>query len=214
MQYRRAFIILGTAILIALQATRVPAQTTAPAQTTPSAEPAQPVARLQNFGTLVSFLNLASGAVRVVAILKPSDPSSEAMIGALQSILSGNASPRLRAYVVWTRLGPEDTELRAAAACSRVRDRRLVYFWDSEAFVANAFRGAVVSKDTPATGVLLLYDTDARLSIDPPAPTLWMSANPDIPGDALDAKRLGEGVNAMVHRVEEKVSDGAGAGKK
>lgn len=178
---------------------------------TPSAPPVQTapltVAKLQNFGTMVAFLNLASGAVRLVTVLDPTSEGSASALAAIQSALAANPSKRLRAYVVWVATTPEATELRAASRSALVRDRRLVYFFDPEGFVSDAFRSAVSSGGVPATDVVLLYDTDAHLALDPPAPSLWMSANPDIKGQAVDAKLLSTQVSDMVRRIEEKVTD-------
>jgi hypothetical protein len=151
----------------------------------------QSVSRLQNFGTLVAFLNLASGTVRIVAILEPSAASCDPAVAALKSILEANASKRLRAYVVWTHSSELDTELRALSKANELRDRRLVHFWDGNASVSDSFRDVLGSGTSPATGVVLLYD-----------------ANPKLAGAALDASRLGAEANEMVRRVEAKVSDG------
>jgi hypothetical protein len=198
MPYRRALVILVLVLLV------VPFRPLAAAEESP-----QSVARLQNFGTLVSFLNLASGTVRLVVILEPAAEASTTALHALESLLQANASKRLRAYVVWTPVSAADTELRALSASNQLRDRRLVYFWDPQAFTANAFRDVLDAKDAPATGALLLYDTDARLALAPPAPSLWMSVNPQLEGPGLDTARLGSQANAMVRRVEAKVTDGA-----
>jgi hypothetical protein len=175
---------------------------------TPSTVQAQNMARLQNFGTMVAFLNLASGTVRLVVIVDPVSDGSVAALKAVQSVLESNPSKRLRAYVVWSAVTADGTEMRALSR-SDIHDRRLVYFYDPEGFVSNAFRNVVGSGQGPATDVLLLYDTDAHLAPEPPAPSMWMSANKDIKGTALDAPQLGAHANEMVRRVEEKVNDGA-----
>jgi hypothetical protein len=203
MQYRRHVVVL------LLAAMAVCAAAPASAQATDDQGATQHVARLQNFGTLVAFLNLASGTVRLIAIVEPSSPSSDAAVGALKSILDANPSKRLRAYVVWTRLSGEDSEMRALSRANEFRDRRLVHFWDGEAFVAGSFRSVLGAGETPATDVVMLYDTDARLALAPPAPSLWMSANPKLAGSPLDPAQLGAAANAMVRRVEAKVTDGA-----
>ena len=203
MQYRRTVATFLLAVPAFLPAAR-PAIAQTPATRT---EPVQNMARLQNFGTLVAFLNLAAGTVRLVAILEPSSPECDSAIDALQSVLDANSSKRLRAYVVWTRVSAADTEMRALSMANRGRDRRMVHFWDAEAVVADSFRGVLESGESPATGVLLLYDTDARLALAPPAPATWMSVNPTLAGDALDAAQLGAHANAMVRRVEAKASD-------
>ena len=127
---------------------------------------------------------------------------------AVQAVLAANPSKRLRAFVVWSALSADATEMRALTR-STVRDRRLVYFYDPEGFVPNAFRNVVGSGQEPADDVLLLYDTDAHLAPDPPAPSLWMSANKYIKGTALDATQLGTSTNELVRRVEAKVNDAA-----
>jgi len=187
----------------------------ASAQTPSTPAPSAPsgssptVVRLQTFQTIVAFLNLAAGTVRIVTVLDPSAEYCDQTIDAVESILSANPSKRLRAYVVWSALTKEDTEMRALSLSNRVRDHRLVYFWDPGALVAGSFRNVVGSGVLPATGIVLLYDTDAYLALDPPAPSAWMSANSDIKGPALDAKQLAAETNAMVQRVEQKINDGA-----
>lgn len=202
MQYRRHVVLL----LFALIAT-MPGARSSGAQ--PATEPpsTQYVARLQNFGTLVAFLNLASGTVRLVAVVEPSAPSSDAALAALQSIMDKNPSKRLRAYVVWTHMSGDDTEMRALSRANETRDRRLVHFWDGGAVVAGSFRSVLQSGEIPTTGVVLLYDTDARLALTPPAPAMWLSVNPKLAGSAQDAAQLADEANAMVRRVEAKVTD-------
>jgi hypothetical protein len=198
MQYRRALVILLLAVLVPPHA----------ASGTETPSPTQNVARLKNFPMLISFLNLASGTVRLVAILEPSAESSQTVMRAVQTVLDANPSKRLRAYVVWTRAGEADTEMRALSYCSDMHDRRVVYFWDADAAAANSFRDVLGAGESMATGVVLLYDTDARLALTPPAPAMWMSVNPKIEGAVLDPSSLGAQANEMVRRVEAKVTDG------
>lgn len=204
MQYLRALnASLLAATLTASTVSRSVAQ--APAAAT---QQQQQVAKLQNFGTMVAFVNLAAGAVRLVVVVDPTSAGSDAAMSAVKSVLESNPSKRLRAFVVWSAITAEGTELRAVARSNEVHDRRLVYFYDPEGAVAGAFRGVVGSGETPATDVVLLYDTDAHLAMNPPAPAMWMSANRDIKGETLDAKQLSAHANEMVRRVEEKVIDG------
>jgi hypothetical protein len=204
MQYRRTLVIFALGLTLTHAGLAV-AQSAAPA-TAPESTPS--IAKLQNFGTMVAVLNLASGAVRLVVVADPVSEGSTAAMNAVQSILTANPSKRLRAFVVWSKVSADGTEMRALSRSNQVHDHRLVYFYDPQGFVSNAFRNVVGSGQTPATDVLLLYDTDAHLAIDPPAPAMWMSANKNIKGQTLDAKQLGAHVNEMVHRVEEKVTDG------
>ena len=203
MQYRHAIAVAILALLPALPVRDARSQEP-PAATTPIPSPAPgDVARLRNLGTFVSFMNLASGTVRLVVVVTPSSAECQAMIEAVAQVLQANPSKRLRAYVVLTHLGPGDSEIRALDRASAFRDRRLVYLIDANAVVATAFRSVVASGSEPANGVCLLYDTDAHLALEPPAPSLWMSANPQLKGPAFDPKRLGQRANEMVRRVEQ-----------
>jgi hypothetical protein len=202
MQYRRHVVFLLFATLAIMPGVPLSADTAAgPVEST------QYVARLQNFGTLVAFLNLASGTVRLVAVVEPSAPSSDAVISTLQSIMDKNPSKRLRAYIVWTRMSEDDTEMRALSRSNGTRDRRLVHFWDGNALVAGSFRDVLGAGAVPTTGVVLLYDTDAHLALTPPAPTMWLSVNPKLSGNAQDASQLADRANALVRRIEAKVTD-------
>jgi hypothetical protein len=202
MQYVRSLSVF--LVVLGLAGTSI-AQAPAPQQ---QPQQQQQLARLQNFSTMVAFVNLAAGAVRLVVVLDPASEGADAAMSAVKSVLEANASKRLRAFVVWSAVTAEGTEMRALARSNQVHDRRLVYFYDPEAVVSSAFRGVVGSGETPATDVVLLYDTDAHLAMNPPAPAMWMSANRDIKGETLDAKQLGAHANEMVRRVEEKVIDG------
>ena len=202
MQYGRFLSVF--LVVLGLAGTSI-AQAPAPQQ---QPQQQQQLARLQNFSTMVAFVNLAAGAVRLVVVLDPASEGADAAMSAVKSVLEANASKRLRAFVVWSAVTAEGTEMRALARSNQVHDRRLVFFYDPEAVVSNAFRGVVGSGETPATDIVLLYDTDAHLAMNPPAPAMWMSANRDIKGETLDAKQLGAHANEMVRRVEEKVIDG------
>jgi hypothetical protein len=203
MQYHRAFITF-LLLLFAASPRGVVAQTGAPPVHTP-----QQIARLQNFGMLCAFLNLASGTVRLVVLMNPASPSCEVSLDAVQSVLNTSSSNRLRAYIVMSKITEADTEMRVAYLATRIKDRRAVFFSDPGAVAANAFRAVVGSGDIPATGVFLLYDTAARMALEPPLPSIWMSANPQIKGRALDTKLLGDQAIVMVRRLEEKMSDAA-----
>jgi hypothetical protein len=202
MHYLRSLVVFVLALSLAASGR---AQSPAPAQ---ESQQQQQVAKLPGFTTLVALVNLGSGAVRVVVVLDPVSDGSAAALKAVQYVLDSNSSKRLRVYVVWSAQTAQATQLRAAARSNEVRDHRVAYFYDAEGSVADAFRGVAGSGATPATDILLLYDTDARLALDPPAPAMWMSANPKIKGAALDEKQLSAHANQMVRRVEAKVSDG------
>jgi hypothetical protein len=83
----------------------------------------------------------------------------------------------------------------------------LVHFWDGDALVAGSFRDVLGAGTVPTTGVVLLYDTDAHLALTPPAPSMWLSVNPKLAGNAQDASQLADRANALVRRIEAKVTD-------
>lgn len=203
MQYRLAIAVaalIGSATLVAGDA---PAQAPPPATGPASPENFNDVARVQSLGTFVSFMNLAAGTVRLVAVVSPSASTCPVLISSIASVLRANPSKRLRAYVVLSHVSPDDSDARSITAARSFRDRRLVYLIDPNAVVATAFKTVCESDPGPATSVCFLYDTDARLALEPPAPSLWMSANPKIKGLKLDAAVLGQRANDMVRRVEQ-----------
>src|SRR5512144_737289 len=99
MQYLRSL-----AVVVLILALAAPALAQAPA---PVADTQQNVVKLQNLGTMVAFLNLASGAVRLVVILDPVSDGSEEALKAVQAVLAANPSKRLRAFVVWSALSAD-----------------------------------------------------------------------------------------------------------
>jgi hypothetical protein len=206
MQYRRWSVFFAIACALC---GGVPARGQAPpaAGAPPKNLPPVNVAEMKNYGLLASFLNLASGTVRIVAIVSPSAPETPAVMETVLATLAANPSRRLRAYVVLGHMGPADTEARALNVAALYREQRLTCIWDPGAIAAGMFREAIGSGTEPASGVCMLYDTDARFAPAPPAPDLWMSDNPRIEGAALDGKALGKRAGEMVTRVEARARE-------
>jgi hypothetical protein len=207
MQYRREIAVACCALLPVLSVADGWAQEAPPVP--PPVAPPTNFVRIENFGSLVSFFNLASGTVRIVAVVYPSSVACDSILQAVATALRTHPSKRLRAYVVMTPEGSDDSLIRALNRASENRDRRLVYLWDSNTAAASTFRSLVGATTEPATGVCFLYDTNARLALDPPAPTMWMNANPRLRGPAFDAQRLCDRAGELVRLVEAKASDAA-----
>ena len=207
MQHRRVFAVAVLSLAFLTGDARGQGTVAAP----PAGADSRPrsVGRIENFGTLASFVNLASGTVRLIVITSPSSPNCTSILETVAETLRKNGSRRLRAYVVMTRLGDLDTEIWAINQMTTLDDRRVVYLWDPKAVAAGTFRPAVNSTTEPATDVCFLYDTDARLTPVPPRPEVWMSANPRLDGKPFDAKELGARADELVRRVEAKASEAA-----
>jgi len=203
MQYRLVNAVAALIVFAALVAGDALAQAPAPATGPASPDNFNDVARVQSLGTFVSFMNLAAGTARLVAVVSPSASTCPVVIASIAAVLRANPSKRLRAYVVLSHLSPDDSDARSITVARSFRDRRLVYLIDPNAVVAAAFAPICKSAPDPATSVCFLYDTGARLALEPPAPSLWMSANPKIKGPRLDAAVLGQRANDMVRRVEQ-----------
>jgi hypothetical protein len=205
MPYLRALTVV--ALSLALPAALARAQSPPPTGSSDPAPPPSSWVRMETFSTLAAFLNLASGTVRLVAILSPSSPASAAIMETIGTTLRSNPSRRLRAYVVFSHLSTADSEMRALNHAAGLRDRRLIYLWDANAVTAGVFRSVPGSTTEPATDLCMIYDTDARVADPPPAPVLWMSGNPRLGGPRLEATRFADQANALVRRVEARAGE-------
>jgi hypothetical protein len=208
MRHRLVLSATATVLLLGTAATRTQDTPAIPAPTPPRLTPVN-IVEMPNWGLLASFLNLAAGTVRVVAVLSPSAPESGTLMETVLATLSANPSRRLRAYVVLEGLGPADTQARALNLATNYREPRLTFLWDAGAVAAGTFRAAIGSGKEPAAGVCLLYDTGARFSSSAPAPALWMTVNPRLAGAALDRAELEARSGEMVRRVEAAAREAA-----
>jgi hypothetical protein len=206
MPYRRSFAVvaLSLALFAPARAQSPPPSASSWPDSTPST-----VVRMDSFTTLVSFFNLASGTVRIVAVLSPSSPATVEVLEAIMGALRANPSRRLRAYVVMSSVSSADTDIRALSHTVPYRERRLTYLWDPNALAASAFRSVSGPGADPATGLCMLYDTDARFLTAPAPPKVWMCADPRLHGPPLDAVRLAKEANTLVRRVEARATEPA-----
>ncbi len=193
-------------ILLAAGASGAQVEGTAPPDTV---EPQTVVPRLANFTSLSTIMNLARGAVRIVAIVSPSSPEAAASMDAIASVLGDIPSKRLRAYVILSQAREDDSRVRALDLAARHRDRRIVYLWDPGTAVAAAMAPLTGSSDGTVHGVFFLYDTDATFTTVPPAPVLWMQLGANVDGPALDAESLRDRADELVKTVERKAATAA-----
>jgi len=171
------------------------------------------IQQLSSFTSLATVLNLSRGAVRILAIVSPSAGTADDGLEAIERVLAGNPSRRLRVYVLLTRAGAGDTSARAAVTAARHQDPRIIYIWDPGQIVAEAFRPLVGLESDPVRDVYFLFDTNATFTDVPPMPALWMQANPAIAGTPLDADSLQAETGRLVRRVERTASGRATNGE-
>lgn len=166
-------------------------------QTPPAPSEARSIRRIDQFTHAAAFLNLAQGTVRIVTIVPAHSSASQGVIDTVASILRGNPSKRLRAYVI-LRGGTDDgLPLQAAVIAARASDPRIVYFWDPTGAVAQVW-------EPGSAGGAWLYDTSAKFSHQPP-PASLVVAVPDGRGAALDGSALRATSAELVRRVEAKM---------
>lgn len=157
---------------------------------------------LQSFEGLSAIVNLAQGAVRIVATVSPTSPDAVPAMDALYAMLAANPSKRLRVFVVLTPALETDTLVKSLVFAGERREKRILYLWDPQSLAASALRPALglTPGGNPAYNVFMLYDTAARFSVTPP--DSWWHVNPALDGPRFDADALGEHVAEMVRRVD------------
>lgn len=156
------------------------------------------VRHVERFTHVASLLNLAQGTVRMVAILPVDTRASLAAVDTVASIVKGNSSKRLRAYVILRGGNEAESSLRAALLVGRASDPRIVFLWDQTSVVTEFW------KPGPTPGVWL-YDTSAKFAEQLPEPALILAAAPG--GDArIEGTGLRSTAYELVRLVEAKMA--------
>jgi copper chaperone CopZ len=135
--------------------------------------------------------NRARDRVRVVAVLSPTCGWCQKGQGAMKQAFDHNGSDRLRGFVVWLPMLPNDDGSSAARQAKLWEDSRMIQGWDSEKRIGEAFRGTLKLNRT-AWDVYLIYPPGVEWKGEvPPTPSFWMhQLGPDSGADAsrmLDA---------------------------
>lgn len=189
-----AHFVVAVAVAAAPQSAVTPTPSDAPA-TESNVRAVRPIER---FTHLAALLNLAQGTVRVVAILPVDTRASLAAVDTVASIVKGNASKRLRAYVILRGGTEAESSLRAALLVGRASDPRIVFLWDQTSAVTDFW------KPGPTPGVWL-YDTSAKFAEQLPEPALVLAAAPG--GDArIEGAALRNTAYELVRLVEAKMA--------
>lgn len=119
--------------------------------------------------------NDSSDRVRVVALLSPTCGFCQKGQRVVESVFEkypGN--PRLRGFVVWLPMLPNDSEKTAGLQAGSFVDSRVVQQWDGDRAAGNLLAKTLALKGN-AWDVYLLYAPGVKwVGEAPPAPTFWM----------------------------------------
>jgi len=194
-----AHFVVAVADAAAPQSAGTPTTTGTPAaETSASESDVRGVRYVERFTHVASLLNLAQGTVRMVAILPVDTRASLAAVDTVASIVKGNPSKRLRAYVILRGGNEAESSLRAALLVGRASDPRIVFLWDQTGAVTDFW------KPGPTPGVWL-YDTSAKFAEQLPEPALILAAAKG--GDArIEGAALRSAAYELVRLVEAKMA--------
>src|SRR3990172_3345638 len=93
---------------------------------------------------------------------------------------------RVRAYVVWVSMLPNDEFEAAREARRLVPDRRAMPFWDAGPDLTEPFGPTLgLPPACPAWDVYLLYPAGVTWGEEPPAPAHWQHQLPGVTGAPL-----------------------------
>ena len=106
------------------------------------------VLEVDSLAGVTGFFNLGQGAVRIVALVSPTSPECVAGLDSIGALLSRFPSRRLRTYVVFMPMLDSDTRISALVRVGELTDRRVVFFWNQNRSVGDAF-GPLISFDGP-----------------------------------------------------------------
>lgn len=189
------------------------AQTPAAQQTSADSSHAQPrITEIHSFQAFQGLFNLAQGAVRVVALVSPTDLQCLASLGQVYQILSRHPSNRLRMYVVYTPRQKQDDKKMAARAAARLVGSRVTQLWDPDSTAARALSGTLGLKDEHAWGTFLLYDTQAILKDNATPPTLWMRSGSEASDHGFDLSAFENETTRLLGVLQNKL-DAHGRGE-
>jgi hypothetical protein len=152
---------------------------------------------------LKTLFNRDQGQVRVLMILSPT--CATCRMGARlveRHLLEQVRDSRLSVYIVWERIGLQDTEETAAQAAALLADERIHHFWSPDRFASSAFQAPVGILGATAWDVFLVFDPGKRWTDAPPAIHSFMhnqKLHNELPKDRLlNAQKLAEEVKNLL----------------
>ena len=162
------------------------------------------VLEVDSLGGVAGFFNLGQGAVRIVALVSPTSPECATALDSIAALFSRNASRRLRAYVIFMPMLEADAKLAVLERVAELPDRRIVFFWNENRAVGDAF-GAATGFDGTAWNAYALYDTDATFGRrHPGVPDLWMHPPEQIGGAQIESGQLSQRAGELLDAFEKK----------
>jgi len=111
----------------------------------------------------------------------------------MQSVLKDIPDNRLRAYIVWLPMFPNDSRDWAQTRSDEFKDDRLSYYWDKDRLTGQEWR-KVLGIDRTAWDVYFLYGSTSGWDKETPAPQFWMhqlgglTKAPQLNKDEFEAK--------------------------
>jgi hypothetical protein len=118
-------------------------------------------------------------------------------------VLQSVDDSRLAVFVVWEKIGANDSLEAARQATALLPDSRVRFFWSETQAAGKAFQRAVGIQGTPAWDVFLVYEIGKDWSGDaPPSPVFFMHNQPkhsELPQDRLfNGNRLAAKIKSIL----------------
>jgi hypothetical protein len=157
----------------------------------------------QDGAELKTLFNQEQGKVRVLLILSPVCPTCR--MGARmveRHLLEQSLSPGLSVYIVWERIGSQDTQDAAFRAAALFPDPRIHHFWSPGGFAGKAFQGPVGISQSTAWDVFLVFGKGKKWLGAPPVFDTFMhnqKQHRELPKDRLlNAEKLAGEVKILL----------------
>ena len=152
---------------------------------------------------LKNLFNQDQGAVRVLMILSPACGTCRMGARLVERHLQEQLRhPGLSVYIVWERLGPQDTPETAARAAALLQHDSLHHVWSADRFASTAFQAPVGIQRTTAWDVFLVFGKGKRWTDAPPAIDSFMhnqKLHAELPKDRLlNAEKLAGEVKSLL----------------
>jgi len=91
----------------------------------------------------------------------------------MQKLLKNIPDERLRVYIIWLPMFPNDSKGWAKVRSDEFSDKRVSYYWDSERLTGKEWQKVLGTKPV-AWDVYLLYGAESQWDIQPAMPDFWM----------------------------------------
>jgi hypothetical protein len=111
----------------------------------------------------------------------------------MQNVLKDVPDNRLRAYIVWLPMFPNDSRDWAQTRSDEFKDDRLTYYWDKDRLSGQEWR-KVLNIDRNAWDIYFLYEPTSQWDKEIPQPAFWMhqlgglTKGPKLNKDEFEAK--------------------------